>query len=201
MVAVKKKVEYVEIKEEVVVEEKELLMKPENIMSSHDYVIDRLRQLPRKMLLLHGLGNVNEFVLHELAKNCFNLKKAAYFIDNPDFNCVKGVAGVSHAELNDVDDIWAQPEMFTQQMMQSPFNQHVRSFSCKSSKKHSEPYEKIAETIAQELGLNAYNFYCWNMKHDNHGFLVCEKNDDTQEKLNDDVVIDGLCLLGFCPIH
>jgi len=178
-------------------------MKSENMVNNHAYVVDRLRRLPRKMLLLHGLDNVTEFVLHELAsKHCFDLKKAAYFIDNPDFNCFKGVVGVSNAELHGIEDIWTNPDIFTQQMIQSPFNQHVRSFTYKSHKKHNEPYEKVADAIAHELGIEQYDFYLWNMKHDNHGFLVCEKNDMTsQEKLQDDIVVDGLSLLSFCPVH
>jgi hypothetical protein len=178
-------------------------MKPEIMMNNHAYVIDRLRRLPRKMLLLHGLDNVTEFVLHELAsKHCFDLKKAAYFIDNPDFNCFKGVVGISNTGLDTLEDIWINPDTFTQHMLESPFNQHVRSFTYKSHKKHSEPYEKVADNIANELGLASYDFYTWNMKHDNHGFLVCEKNDrNMQEKLHDDIVIDGLSLLSFCPVH
>ena len=178
-------------------------MKPENMMYSHAHVVDNLRRLPRKMLNLHGLDNVTEFVLHELcAKNCFNLHKAAYFIDNPDFNCLKGVVGVSSAELHDIEDIWTSPDAFTQQMIESPFNKQVRSFLGESHKRNGEPYEKTAEAIAHELGLNNYGFYSWDMKHNNHGFLVCEKNEtDAESHPHDDIIVDGLCLLGFCPVH
>jgi hypothetical protein len=178
-------------------------MKPENMMNNHAYVVDRLRRLPRKMLLLHGLDNVTEFVLHELAsKHCFDLKKAAYFIDNPDFNCFKGLVGVSHAELHGVEDSWSNPVLFTQHMLNSPFNQHVRSFTYKSHKKNSEPYEKVAHLIANELGIDDYNFYSWDMKHDNHGFVICERNNIlSSDKLHDDLVVDGLSLLSFCPVH
>ena len=178
-------------------------MKPENMMYSHAHVVDHLRRLPRKMLLLHGLDNVTEFVLHELcSKNCFNLQKAAYFIDNPDFNCLKGVVGVSNAELNDVEDIWTSPDIFTQKMMQSPFNQHVRSFMYESHKKDGKSYDKAAQVIAQELGFGDYGFYSWDMKHNNHGFLICEKNStNPEEHPQDDIVVDGLCLLSFCPVH
>ncbi len=205
-VAVKKKVGYVEIKKRkkvVVIEEKEPLMKSDIMKECHSRVIDRLRRLPRKMLLLHGLDNVTEFVLHELAsKDCFDLKKAAYFIDNPDFNCFKGVAGISNTEISGIEDIWVSPDAFTKSMTASPFNQHVRSFTYKSHKKNDELYEKVANDLANELGLECYDFYVWDMKHDNHGFLVCEKNDvSLQEKLHDDIVIDGLSLLSFCPVH
>ena len=60
----------------------------------HYTILNTLSKLPRKMLSLKGQENVTEFVLHELChKNCFNLDKAAYFVDNPDFDCLKGMAG------------------------------------------------------------------------------------------------------------
>ena len=178
-------------------------MKSEKMIHNHTHVVDNLRRLPRKILSLHGLENVTEFVLHELcSKSCFNLKKAAYFIDNPDFDCVKGVVGVSNMELHEIEDIWSSPDSFTQQMTLSPFNQHVRSFIYESHKKNGKSYEDMAKSIAYELGINEYGFYSWDMKHNNHGFLVCEKNTiDPQEHPQDDIVIDGLCLLSFCPVH
>src|SRR5947207_14497437 len=98
-------------------------MKSENMMYRHAHVIDNLRRLPRKMLSLHGLDNVTEFVLHELCdKHCFNLQKAAYFIDNPDFDCLKGVVGVSHAELHNIVDIWDNPAIFSEHITKSAFN-------------------------------------------------------------------------------
>lgn len=172
------------------------------MMHGHANVVDNLRRLPRKMLLLHGLDNVTEFVLHELcSKNCFNMNKAAYFIDNPDFNCLKGIAGVSHDEKHDIDNIWESPELFTQKMLESPFNQHVRSFTYDSHKKNGDLYEKAALSIANELGIKNYNFYSWDLKHNNHGFFICEKDEDAQNHHQEDVVVDGLCLLGFCPVH
>jgi len=166
-------------------------MEPKKLVHGYEHIVDNLRRLPRKMLLLHGKDNVTEFVLHDLCKNCFNVHKAAYFIDNPDFNCLKGVVGISTEELADIGD--------SARMQQSPFNQKVRSFEYQSHKKKGEPHDTVAEAIAKELGLQAYTFYTWDMKHDNHGFLVCEKNETGHPQ--DDVVLDGLCLLSFCPVH
>lgn len=177
-------------------------MKPE-IMYRHAQIADSLRRLPRKIVQLHGRDNVTDFVLYELcSKNCFNMPKAAYFIDNPAFNCLKGVAGISGVELNNADNIWDKPEEFVAKMVQSPFNQKVRSFSYDSRKKREESEASMAKTIAQELGIADYGFYSWDMKHDNHGFLVCEKDVTSPcGHTTDDVVIDGLCLLSFCPIY
>jgi hypothetical protein len=176
-------------------------MKPEMMVHRHAHIVDNLRRLPRKMLQIHGLDNATEFVLHELcSKDYFNLSKAAYFIDNPDFNCLKGVVGVSGDELKNTGNIWENPAVFTEQMIASPFNQKVRSFTYESAKKRDHSPDVLAQTIAQELGLNDYGYYSWNMKHDNHGFLVCEKN-KTEDHPQEDIIVDGLCLLSFCPVH
>lgn len=178
-------------------------MKSEKMIYRHGQIIDNLRKLPRKMLQIHGLDNATEFVLHELcSKNCFDIPRAAYFIDNPDFNHLKGVVGVSGIELANIVNIWENPDLFTQHMMQSPFNQKVRSFACESRKRRGQSEQDLAKNIADELGLKDYGFYSWDMKHDNHGFLVCETNKmDVIDHLQDDVMVDGLSLLSFCPVH
>ena len=178
-------------------------MKPDMMMYRHAQIVDNLRRLPRKMLQLHGRDNVTDFVLHELcSKNYFNIPKAAYFIDNPAFNCLKGIVGISTQELQEFENIWSQPDHFIEQIAQSPFHQKVRSFNYESGKNRGHSHEAMAENIAQELELNDYAFYAWDMKHDNHGFLVCEKNkDENNEHPQEDIIVDGLCLLSFCPVY
>ena len=175
-------------------------MKPD--MYRHAHIVDRLRRLPRKMLELHGRDNVPDFVLHELCRpDCFNIPKAAYFIDNPSFNCLKGVVGISNQELQGFENIWANPDQFIEKVAQSPFNQKVRSYTYESRKNKGHSHEEMAGIIAKELGLNNYGYYAWDMKHDNHGFLVCEKNSSQDDEHHEEVMVDGLCLLSFCPVY
>lgn len=178
-------------------------MKPELMMYRHAQIVDNLRRLPRKMLGLHGRDNVTDFVLHELcSKDCFDIPKAAYFIDNPSFNCLKGIVGIAGQELQGFENIWAHPDQFIEKVAQSPFNQKVRSFNYESRKNRGHSHEAMAETIAQELGLNNYGFYAWDLKHDNHGFLICEKNEAKDaEHPHEEIMVDGLCLLSFCPVY
>lgn len=177
-------------------------MKPE-MMYRHAQIVDSLRRLPRKMLQLHGRDNVTDFVLHELcAESCFDIPKAAYFIDNPSFNCLKGIVGIAQEELQGFENSWENPDQFIEIVASSPFNQKVRSFNYESRKKRGHSKEAMAEKIAYELGLNDYGFYSWDMKHDNHGFLVCEKNKaKDSEHPHEEVIVDGLCLLSFCPVY
>jgi hypothetical protein len=178
-------------------------MKPEPIMGRHAQIVDHLRRLPRKMLQLHGRDNVTDFVLHELcSSNCFDIPKAAYFIDNPAFNCLRGIVGIHAQELAECEDIWGQPDQFIEKVGQSFFNQKVRSFNYESRKNRGHSHEAMAETIAHELQFNDYAFYSWDMKHDNHGFLVCEKNSlRSDDHPHEEVIVDGLSLLSFCPVY
>lgn len=170
-------------------------MKPDEKRSS-------LIWLPRKMITLHGNDNISDFVLHELChEKCFNLKKAAYFIDNPDFNCLRGVAGVSQDEKPLITDIWQQPEEFSNHMRLSPFNQKVRSLTRTSAKKVSAEADKeLAIDVAHELGINNIGYCSWTGKNENHGILVFEKG-SSQEEIDKDELLNGVSLLSFCPIY
>ena len=156
--------------------------------------------LPKKMLQLHGKDNVVEFVLHELSKeDCFNLDKVAYVIDNPDFNCVKGIAGYCFNEKYDSNkDVWADPEPFSRYMSQAPFNIKVRSYEQESFIKKGKTDQDLINEVSQTLGFSHPVFYSWTMKHDNHGILMYEKRED--DACDCDYLLDGLCLIGFCPV-
>lgn len=157
--------------------------------------------LPRKILGLHGRDNVIEFVLHELSKQeCFDLEKAAYVIDNPDFNCLKGVAGFCRPEAyQSKSDIWEDPDNFSEHMKKAAFNKKIRSFQQESYLKRGEKPEQIIEQICHELGFEKPSFYAWNMKHDNQGILLYEKHEPVE--CDCDYLLDGLCLIGFCPVY
>lgn len=175
-------------------------MKPEEIIAKRYEVLKNIALLPRKMLSIHGSGNMSEFVLHELChQDCFNFAKAAYFIDNPDFNCLKGVAGLSQAESYPAPNIWQAPEQFSDHMLKSGFNQQVRSLMRHSYKKNNQSEQDVAHEIAQGLGLQNPGFCMLDLKHDNHGIFIFEKGID--DHFGDEEILNGLSLFSFCPIH
>lgn len=152
--------------------------------------------LPNKMLSLHSKDNLTEFVLHALCnEQCFNLEKAAYFIDNADFDCVKGIAGYDRPEeyVKPVN-IWNTPDEFSDHMKKCNFNKIVRSIEKGSFKKANSSQKGIAE-LAQGLGFQNPKFFKWNVKHDNEGILVFQAGENFDEQL-----LEGLSLLGFCPV-
>jgi hypothetical protein len=163
-------------------------------------VTQHLARLPRKILQLHGRDNIAEFVLHELSnEDCFNLDRIAYVIDNPDFNCLKGIAGYCRPEsYSGKTNIWQEPDTFSEHMKKSAFNNKVRHFCTESHFKRGESDKQVVSAIAHELDFTAPSFYAWIMKHDNHGILLYEKSDQTE--CDCDYLLEGLCLIGFCPV-
>ncbi len=163
-------------------------------------VLGNILKIPKKLLKLHNVDNVAEFVLHELAhENCFNLKKAAYFIDNPDFNCLKGIAGFCKQEAYPkTETMWHEPSKFCEHMSNVEFNQKIRSFCTGSCRLAGETDEVVARQIANDFDIKDFRYCVWPMKYDNHGLLVYEKMN--QEDAVEEFIQDGVGLLGFCPI-
>lgn len=160
-----------------------------------------LSYLPRMIITLHGRDNVTEFVLHDLChESCFCFNKAAYFIDNPDFDYLKGIAGFSRSEAFSEDDsIWNVPDDFSDHMRISLFNQKVRELSQPSFKKKNDlASPELIARMAQSLAFDNHMFCSWPMKHDNHGLLIYEKSEDVA--LDNDYIINGFSLLSFCPV-
>ena len=155
------------------------------------------------MISVHGAKNLSEFLLHELAnESVFNLEKAAYFVDNPDFNTLKGIAGYNKNErCTQYADIWNQPELFTDYMAKAKFNNIVRAVSRPSVKHNNANEASVVNELAEYLGLKDPKYYTWDMKHGNHGILVVEHSNTESEKELEEHVRRGACLLGFCPVR
>lgn len=175
-------------------------MEPRN--NSRNYKVPIfLARLPGKIISLHGRDNITEFVLHDLAsKLCFNLAKATYLVDNPDFDHLKGVAGYIHSQaFEHGDTIWENPDTFSRHMEKAPFNKSVRAISKQSPKRGCLQAEEIVESVAKELDMDNPKFFCWNMKHNNHGLLVYEHMNG-HSNWDDEDLLNGLHLLSLCPV-
>lgn len=172
----------------------------EELLRKHCSLLKTISSIPRKIVTLSGADNVSEFVLHELCnKDCFNLKKAAYFIDNPDFNCLKGIAGFCSLELDGNSIDWSSPTQFTQTMQASKFNTSVRSVLKDSYKKKFGKEKLIVDDLVSDLGFVDHSLCVWPLKHDNSGLLVYEKGDNDDGFVKDHLM-DALFLLSFCPV-
>lgn len=175
-------------------------MKHTNQHGQHCDLLTRLSGMPRKILMMHEHDAVAPAVLHELCHGaCFDFAKAAYFVDNPDFNMVRGIAGITRQEMHeDVEHPWKCPEDFCSQMEGADFNNQVRQFHCTSGYGNQQKEQDLVKKIAQELHIEHPEYRTWPMKHHNHGILIFEKTETPH--WNEDHLLNGLCLLGLCPI-
>lgn len=170
------------------------------LMDRRNGLLEHLSTLPRKMIQVHGRANLNEFLLHELCgQSCFNLLKAAYFVDNPDFNCLRGVAGFDCKHVFNARDIWQNPEEFSQFMACCSFHNKVKEIMHEGRSSDDDVNLFLTQAGAL-LGFNGCSRCTWQMKHDNNGILMYEKA-DPQDQIVDDYLLDGISLLSFCPVH
>ena len=148
----------------------------------------------------HDLDNLSEFVLHDICtQSDFNLNKAAYFVNNPDFRCLQGISGYYDKDLQGLSgNSWNNQKQFISHMQNSPFNQQVRN-NCKThfeKGKASEQY--MAQKLADELEINNPLYVTWDLKYANNGLFIYEapKQEDLYIKEH---LFDSLYHLSFCP--
>lgn len=163
-------------------------------------VVQRLTRIPRELLSSVGYQNLAELVLGELChKNCFNVSRAGFFVDNPDFDCVRGVAGYDsndHAEGEET--CWIERDAFGFRMQCSTFNKLVRSLSPQSISRQASREYALQELAGQlELTVPAVTFF--EMPYENKGFIIFERPQEDISEL-EQLWEDGCTLLAFCPL-
>jgi hypothetical protein len=180
---------------------REGIMKRDEAFFNSERILSQLSHLPKKIISLEGIENTPEFVLHELCnEHCFNLSKAAFLVDSPDFNYVKGVAGYDVAQAYpNGSQMWQDPDAFSNYMQKMPFNQQVRSIADMSLKHGSGFSQDRLKTITHGLGFNKPAYLNWKMKHDNYGLLIYEYNGFELQGLEEHLS-NSLYLLSFCPV-
>lgn len=175
-------------------------MKQNEIAPRYQQLLKCFTHLPQQILSLNGGENVAEYVLHSLCdEGCLNLSKAAYFIDNPDFDCLKGVAGFNKdEEVYNCDMALHDLENCKEHVSDCAFNKKVRAISAPSARRANQAQERTVEFLADKLGLENPYYHSWMIKHDNYGLLIFERECEDAVQCQD--FVTGLSLLGFCPV-
>lgn len=176
-------------------------MDKSEITSRHKQLLRCFAYLPQQIISLHEIDNATEFVLHSLChEGGFNLAKAAYFIDNPDFDCLKGIAGFNgDEEINTCENVLANREYFEQHMNECGFSKKVRNINETSIKKADRSLEEEVERLAALLSIDEPSYYTLPIKHNNFG-IVIYKQKPTEDFQSHQDLLTGLALLGFCPV-
>lgn len=165
-------------------------------------VLHRISSLPQKMLMCSEYENLAELVLHDLSHpQCFNLSKAAFFIDNPDFDCLQGVAGIATEEPGvHMANAWEEREQFASQMRSSVFNTLVRSLTGPSMYRSGKHVDEEVTKFIRPLALQKPVWRIFKTKHGNQGIFVFESPEVSHPLVQEDIAL-GAAFLGFCPIR
>ena len=159
-----------------------------SIVSDFDVgsVLEKLTGIPGKILLHHEVQDLPQLVLHDLSHDdVFGFDKAVYLIDNPDFDCLKGVAGYSRHECKfHKHDVWQNPANFHQDMQAADFNSQLKQFLRNGIKRKDVDThdEDDLTALGQSLGLQNPKFLTWPMRHGNHGILIFETSEQACSK-------------------
>lgn len=148
------------------------------------------------MLTFYDQVDIAPFVLHEICSDaCFGFSYAAYFIDNPDFDCCKGIAGIVREDVH--TNIWDTSADFMSYIQRASFNKRVRELEYTSAQQIG--YDALLTDIQHDLELPHPTYCHHQIKNGNHAILVYSPS----SALSDDErasIKRAVSLLGFCPI-
>ncbi|HAU30545.1 MAG: hypothetical protein UV79_C0014G0006 [candidate division TM6 bacterium GW2011_GWF2_43_17] len=163
-------------------------------------VVQRLTRIPRQLLDSYTYQNPAELVLGELChQECFNVTRAAFFVDNPDFDCVRGIAGYDVQDHTDSHEAcWIERDAFGLRMRCSSFNKLVRSLAPQSISRQ-EQREYALSALAEQLDFRVPAVTFFEMPHENKGLIVFERPEEDIAEL-EQLWEDACSLLAFCPL-
>jgi hypothetical protein len=168
--------------------------------------LDQILSLPHKILDHHinNIDNIIDMVFYSLCnENFFNMDKAAYLIDNPDFNILKGIAGFDKKNnykkkySNGIDrsDIWQFKDYFKEHINNCEFNNSVKNFLGTSIFSSIYNIDDKIKNIAKSININNPRYYTWLTKNDNYAMVIFESPNEISKDL-----LLHLRLLSLCPI-
>lgn len=169
----------------------------------NEKMIEDLLHIPHKIQRHHDADELAPIVLHDLGHdNHFGFNRAIYLIDNPEFNCLKGVAGYCKDECAlHHDNVWHSPHTFAHDMQNAHFHKATKDFSKNTCLgKHNDidvdnPEDLIA--LGTQLGLKNPSFLTWKMRHGNHGILLFEEGHEICARRRD-LLRHATALLSLC---
>ncbi len=171
-------------------------------LDSHEgQLVSRLLDLPHKILSHEDLEGLQQLILYELAHDeSFGFNRASYLIDNPEFNCLKGVAGYDKKECGtSPGNPWDNPHDFVQHISQAVFHKQVASFMKHSlcSAHDKDPEADAIKVLSENLGMENSSFITWRMRHGNHGILLFEEG-ALPHKRSPELLHHFVALLSLC---
>lgn len=144
-------------------------------------LVSNLLQLPKHILRNAHAEDLPALILKKLAsKKYFTLNKAAYFLDNPEFNVLKGIAGYDVNEDDDCDEVESLDDLQTKSIkfLSGDFHTSVKNARMNSfyanHKNEADIKTALTEFAQKTLATENPIIYQWHSKHGNHGLFFCD---------------------------
>jgi len=170
-----------------------------NLREQHYSALLRLATLPERMVQRHECENLAELILHELVDpSCHLFEKAAFFVDNPDFDCCKGITGLARADRLQSDIMQTDHGTFSEHMRHNAFNKAVRNVTCHSGLKKGTPWPQRADELGKKISLQGHSWYVFPVKYGNTGVLLYQPHEHTEDM--QEWLAMGAALLALCPV-
>lgn len=163
-------------------------------------LLQHIGNMSKRIVEHHHRENLAEFLLYDVCSDQgFGIRKAAYLVNNPDFACLKGVAGHYNSEAFGQSG-WENPRNFTSHMQQATYNNHVRSYFKDSLILHDNLNVQSSDIqrLVDYLQIDDPAYHIWNTKHNNHGLFVFEKPEN--HAILQDHLLTFLHILSFSTI-
>lgn len=168
-------------------------------------VLLNISTLPHKILQNYNSDNLSQMILYELCNddNGFAIKRAAYLIDNPDFDHIAGSAGFSNKEVQYYNpSLWEDSKGFKESIKKATFHSDVKKFLKNSLKRKDinlNDSDDILE-LGHLLGIDNTKYFSWGMKHGNHGILIYDPVKEKQFKWKKKMFHNFAALLSMVSI-
>ena len=176
-------------------------METNDLQIRRETLLKQMILLPQQMVKIHGTYNTHDFLLHKLCqKDCFNLSKAAYFLDNPDFDVCKGIAGFHQDQSYKNSNHWDEADAFEKHMNICSFNRSVKDISLPSLKRNNKNIPDMVKDISDDLHIEQPLYLSWPVKHGNSGILLFESNDLLGHQHIQEHLEAGVHFLSLCPL-
>lgn len=164
-------------------------------------LLNYLGDVSNNIVQHHHRENLSEFLLHDVCSNqAFGIRKAAYLVNNPDFACLKGVAGHYDPESFEKGVTWHNPKDFTSHMQQSSFNKHVRSYlnDALLMSNSKDISKQTVHELVEYLQIDDPAYHSWDLKHNNQGLFIFERPEN--HAVLQGHLLKFLQMLSFCPV-
>lgn len=167
--------------------------------SLHLNIVDQILQIPKQIISYHHVNGLVDLVLHNISKNnCLSFSKAAYFVDNPDFNQLKGVCGFNSSILCDTPVKNQQDSI--EYILKSAYNCKVKSINRESFRAKNIDLSNRANIteLCDSLEIKNPKTLSWDLKHNNYGVLIFETEQPDCCSWKNSLVEQVSHFLGMC---